>query len=81
MLFILIFRIKKEKEEDFKKRVLGQKGLTKLQKEKIRKQNLEERDKFDLENLGNFKRAYPIIDNEVTNIILKITFFNQEKNK
>ena len=51
--------MKKDKEQDFKKRVLGEKSLSKCQKEHIRMRLQRERDEFDLSNLGNFKMVYP----------------------
>eukprot|EP00347_Sterkiella_histriomuscorum_P017972 403347271 len=55
-------QLKKEKAEQFNRRVLGEKGLDKFQKEQLRKQNQKERDEFDLDNLGQFKQVYPVLE-------------------
>ena len=41
--------------------------LTKTQKEEIKQRNMAERDRFDLANLGGFRRSYPNPDNVSVN--------------
>ena len=53
-------QMKKDKDELFKRRVMGDKGITKEQKEAIRKKNQAIRDEFDLQHLGDYKLVYPI---------------------
>jgi mRNA-degrading endonuclease RelE of RelBE toxin-antitoxin system len=57
--------LKKEKEEAFKRRVMGEKNTNKFEKENIRKKNQTERDEFDRAHLGQFKVVYPVLDNPV----------------
>ncbi len=53
-------QFKKEKAESFNKRVMGEKGPNKFEKDLIRRQKQAERDKFDLEHLGGYKMVYPV---------------------
>lgn len=57
--------IKKEKAEIFSKRVMGEKGISKYERDQIRKKNQLARDEFDLAHLGNYKLVYPVLNNPV----------------
>jgi len=61
----LTYRLKKEKEEEFKKRVMGEKGLNKYEKDQLRTKIQNARDQFDMANLGNYKLVYPVLDDPV----------------
>ena len=61
-MIYLYNRLKKEKEEMFKRRVMGEKTLSKYEKEQIRKRNQIIRDEFDLTHLGNYKMVFPELD-------------------
>ena len=63
MCLIVDCRLKKEKSEQFAKRQMGEKGLTKQEKEALRKKKQQLRDEFDLANSGNYKLAYPVLNN------------------
>jgi hypothetical protein len=52
--------MKKDKDELFKKRVMGDKGVTKEMKEAMRKKNQTLRDEFDMQHLGDYKLVFPI---------------------
>ena len=52
--------MKKEKDELFKRRVMGDKSITKEQREVIRKKNQAIRDEFDMQHLGDYKLVFPI---------------------
>lgn len=58
--------MKKEKEETFKRRVMGEKSMGKNERETLRKRNQAARDEFDLSHLGDYKMVYPILDNPVS---------------
>jgi hypothetical protein len=47
-----VFRLKKDKEEAFKRRVMGEKNANKFEKENTRKKNQAVRDEFDRAHLG-----------------------------
>lgn len=71
-------RYKKDKEESFKKRVLGEKSLTKYQREQMRAKLQKERDDWDFEHIGNFKLSYPVLNDPVN--IIKL-YFNRKNKK
>ena len=51
--------MKKEKDELFKRRVMGDKGMSKAEREQIRRRNQQLRDDWDMNNIGDYKLAYP----------------------
>jgi hypothetical protein len=62
---ILFIRLKKDKEEQFKKRAMGEKTYTKQDKEIMRKRNQQVRDEYDMQNLGDYKLVYPVKNDPV----------------
>ena len=66
--------MKKDKEDQFKRRVLGEKSATKHEKEIIRKKNQAMRDEFDMANLGDYKLVYPIKNDPVSYMLLVIFY-------
>lgn len=53
-------QFKKEKAESFNKRVMGEKGPNKFEKDLLRRQKQLDRDAFDLAHLGGYKLVYPV---------------------
>ena len=53
-------QFKKEKSESFNKRVMGEKGPNKFEKDLLRRQKQLDRDAFDLAHLGGYKLVYPV---------------------
>lgn len=52
-------KTKAEQADRFARRMLKDGTLNKAQKDEIRKQHMKERDKYEGENLGHFRRCYP----------------------
>ena len=44
---------------------MGEKGISKYEKELIKKRKQAERDQFDMSHLGNFRLVYPALDDPV----------------
>ena len=45
-------------------------ALTKVQKDEIREKHMRERDEFEMNNLGNFTRAFPSNDSVRNPIVI-----------
>ena len=56
-------RTKRDRADQFSRRMHKEAPLTKQQKEEIRRGNMLERDQFDVGHLGNFSRSFPNPDN------------------
>ena len=54
-----VCRTKKERADQFSRRMHKEAPLTKHQKEEIRQKNMRERDQFDCQNLGGYFRSLP----------------------
>jgi hypothetical protein len=59
---IWLFRTKVDRAEQISKRMTKEAPLTKAQKDLIRARNMTERDKYDMNNLGSYTRAFPSSD-------------------
>ena len=57
--------MKKDKDEEFRRRVLGEKTLSKFQKEQLKQKMMAQRDEFDLNNCGNYRMVFPIRNDPV----------------
>ena len=57
--FCVYFRTKRERADQFSRRMHKEAPLTKNQKEDIRHRNMHDRDIFDCNNLGGFRRSFP----------------------
>jgi tubulin polyglutamylase TTLL6/13 len=53
-------QLKKEKEEMFKRRAMGDKAPNKADREQNRRRNQALRDEFDMANLGGYRLVYPV---------------------
>lgn len=53
-------QMKREKDELFKRRVMGDKNISKEQREALRKKNQTFRDEFDMQHLGDYKLVFPV---------------------
>ena len=53
-------QMKREKDELFKRRVMGDKNISKEQREALRKKNQTIRDEFDMQHLGDYKLVFPV---------------------
>jgi tubulin polyglutamylase TTLL6/13 len=52
-------KTKKIKADEFARRQKGEKNISKLERDYMRKKHMEERDIYDRENLGGYKITYP----------------------
>ncbi len=58
--------MKRDREDMFKKRAMGDKSMAKGEREVIRKKNQVMRDEWDMSHLGDYKLVYPVKDNPVS---------------
>lgn len=58
-------KTKRERADQFSRRMHKEAPLTKLQKEEIKQKNMQDRDRFDCSNLGGFRRSYPNPDSDL----------------
>lgn len=72
------YRLKREKEEQFKRRAMGEKLQSKVDREKNRQRNQLARDEYDMENLGGYRLVYPVRNDPVKAKLFE-SFMDQSK--